>query len=230
MTISIIEGNIFNSGCETLVNTVNCSGVMGRGIALEFRLRYPQMFDKYVALCQAGKLRPGLLWLYRAEDKTVLNFPTKDSWKSPSKWQYLESGLAKFTESYQQKQIRSIAFPLLGTHNGGLDEDRVLALMQQMLAPLPITVEIYRYRADANDDLFCTFKQLLQQMSAPELAQATGVRSGMIEALKAACEKGGIYQVNQLLNVDGVGERTVIKLFDYLLRPQADGQLSISVD
>ena len=121
MSIIEVEGNIFTTSAQTIVNTVNCVGVMGAGIALEFRLREPEMYLKYVSLCKQGAFTPGMLWLHKSPHKWVLNFPTKIDWKHPSKPEYLESGLKKFTETYKEKGITSIAFPMLGADRGGVD-------------------------------------------------------------------------------------------------------------
>lgn len=125
---------IFESSAQTLVNTVNCVGVMGKGLALEFKNRYPAMFDKYKSFCDKGAFKPGVLWIYKAEDgKWVLNFPTKIDWKNPSKIEYLEEGLKKFVEIWSDKGITSVAFPLLGCTNGGLNPDEVIPLMEKYL-------------------------------------------------------------------------------------------------
>ena len=90
--ISVIKGNIFNTHCQTIVNTVNCVGVMGKGIALVFKLRYPDMFPIYQDYCNRGLIEIGKLWLYKPEDTRqawVLNFPTKVHWKLPSEYTYV---------------------------------------------------------------------------------------------------------------------------------------------
>lgn len=125
---------IFESSAQTLVNTINCVGVMGKGLALEFKNRYPAMFDKYKSFCDKGVFKPGVLWIYKAEDgKWVLNFPTKIDWRNPSELSYIEEGLKKFVEIWKEKGITSIAFPLLGCTNGGLDPDVVIPLMEKYL-------------------------------------------------------------------------------------------------
>ena len=125
---------IFESSAQTLVNTVNCVGVMGKGLALEFKNRYPAMFDKYKSFCDKGVFKPGVLWIYKSEDgKWILNFPTKIDWKSPSELYYIEEGLKKFVDIWKEKGITSVAFPLLGCNNGGLDPDVVIPLMEKYL-------------------------------------------------------------------------------------------------
>ena len=133
MSIVFSKGNIFNSKAQTIVNTVNCVGVMGKGIALVFKLRYPLMFDLYKEHCWNKRIAIGKLWIYKGESDApwVLNFPTKFHWKYLSKKEYLEKGLEKFCETYKEQGITSIAFPLLGAHNGGLDKNEVLDIMKR---------------------------------------------------------------------------------------------------
>jgi O-acetyl-ADP-ribose deacetylase (regulator of RNase III) len=133
--VTIVKGKtIFESDAQTLVNTINCVGVMGKGLALEFKNRYPEMFNKYKSYCDKGIFKPGVLWIYKAEDgKWILNFPTKIDWKNPSEYEYIEEGLKKFVEIWKDKEIKSIAFPLLGCTNGGLDADIVIPLMEKYL-------------------------------------------------------------------------------------------------
>ena len=158
--IKIVKGNIFNTKAQTIVNTVNCVGVMGKGIALVYKLRYPKMFDLYKEYCSNKLIGIGKLWLHKGEENApwVLNFPTKLHWKYPSKLEYLEKGLHKFVETYEQKGLKSVAFPLLGAHNGGLDKDVVLNLMNQYLSKCKIPIEIYEYDPNVSDDLFEDFK------------------------------------------------------------------------
>ena len=118
--ITLRKGNIFNSNCQTLVNAVNCEGVMGKGIALVYQCRYPDMFEKYAKFCKTGDITIGKLYLYKPIDQSeqwVLNFPTKLSWRNPSRMDYLRAGLEKFCLTYQQKQISSIAFPMFYLSN-----------------------------------------------------------------------------------------------------------------
>lgn len=137
--------SVMDSPAQTLVNTVNCVGVMGKGIAKAFRERYPAMFGPYKRLCDDKLLEPGKLWLWQGEDHSVLNFPTKVHWRSPSQIEWIELGLQKFVDSYEARGITSISFPRLGCGNGGLDWDDVRPLMERYLAPLPIDIFIHDY-------------------------------------------------------------------------------------
>ncbi len=143
--IEIVEGNIFESDSQTIVNTVNCVGAMGKGIALEYKKRYPDMFLQYKNLCEKHLLKTGLLWLYKTPDKWILNFPTKDHWRSPSKIEYLETGLDKFVKTYKEKEISSISFPLLGASNGGIPPNVSFNIMHRYLIQCDIPIKIYKY-------------------------------------------------------------------------------------
>ena len=146
MTLTIIKNrNIFDSQCQTIVNTVNCVGVMGKGLALEMKKRYPNMFDKYKDYCDKGLIDIGKLWLYKhSDDKWILNFPTKKHWKNNSEYEYIEEGMKKFVETYQEKGITTIAFPMLGCNNGGLEKDVVIQIMTKYLIKCNnLIVEIY---------------------------------------------------------------------------------------
>ncbi|MCD7761589.1 MAG: macro domain-containing protein [Lachnospiraceae bacterium] len=157
-------GNIFESKCNALVNTVNCVGVMGKGIALEFKKRYPDMFMDYVLKCECGQVKPGAPYVYQNADGTIIiNFPTKDHWRSPSRLSYVEDGLNWFADNYEKYHIESIAFPPLGCGNGGLTWDMVGPVMYQKLSALPIRIEIYAPFGTAQKQLskdFLTGKQI----------------------------------------------------------------------
>lgn len=141
-----VDSNLFDSPAQVLVNTVNTVGVMGKGIALKFKKLYPEMFQSYQRFCENGSLTVGKLYLYKTPGKWILNFPTKKNWRNNSKLAYIEAGLQKFVETYQQKGIESISFPQLGTGNGGLDwESEVRPLMEEYLRKLPIKVYIHIY-------------------------------------------------------------------------------------
>lgn len=147
-----IEGNMFESPAQVLVNTVNTVGVMGKGIALTFKKVYPDMYKNYRYYCENKQFEMGKLYLYKTPGKWILNFPTKINWRNPSKIEYIEQGLKKFVASYKEKGIKSIAFPKLGCGNGGLNfETHVKPLMDKYLSNLDINVYVYLH--DANKEL-----------------------------------------------------------------------------
>jgi O-acetyl-ADP-ribose deacetylase (regulator of RNase III) len=213
MALEIIKGNIFTTQCQTLVNTINCVGVMGAGIALECRLRYPSMYSRYVTLCKEDKIDIGLLWLFKNSNKWVLNFPTKKHWKAPSEESFLHAGLQKFVQTYCARGVTSIAFPLLGADRGGIAPSKSLEIMTQYLSPLDIDVEIYEYDPMAQDDIYASTKSWLLSQDATDIAQKTAIRIDYVHKLVAAMQRSDIYQLNQLARVDGVGIKTLEKVF-----------------
>jgi len=215
--LEFINGNIFNSKAQTIVNTINCVGVMGKGIALVFKLRYPLMFDIYKRYCDEKHIGIGKLWLYNQQLNTpwVLNFPTKYHWKYPSKMEYIEKGLIKFSETYKEKCITSIAFPLLGTHNGGLEREEVKLLMIKYLSKCDIPIEVYDYDPSAPDDLFETFKNNWKKLSQPEIKVATGIQPQYIRKINEVLENPEVYSMVKLVSYDGIGEKTLQKAFDF---------------
>lgn len=140
--------SILTAQTQTVVNTVNTVGVMGKGLASAYKSRHPEMFKAYKQLCKEGKFDIGQLWLWKGEDQWVLNFPTKKHWRNPSKLAYIDAGLNKFVDQYEERGIWEIAFPRLGCGNGGLDWADVGPLMESYLKPLPIPVYIHDFEAD----------------------------------------------------------------------------------
>ena len=141
--IKYVKGNIFNSECAVLVNPVNCVGVMGKGLALEFKNRYPAMFQIYKNACHTKELLPGRPMFVKGPNKSVILFPTKYHWKEKSKIIYIKDGLEAVSHYYKSFDIKSIAFPKLGCGLGGLSWEKVKPLMEQYLSMLDIDVEIY---------------------------------------------------------------------------------------
>jgi O-acetyl-ADP-ribose deacetylase (regulator of RNase III)/uncharacterized protein YwgA len=149
MMIHYLEGNILESNARALVNTVNTVGVMGKGIALQFKKAYPDNFRAYSRACKTGEINIGKLFMQNASDltngeKIIINFPTKTDWRKPSEYIYIEKGLVDLIEIIKRNQIKSIALPPLGAGNGGLDWERVKTLIEQRLSVLE-DVKIYVY-------------------------------------------------------------------------------------
>ncbi len=145
--INYVVGDLFTSPAKVLVNTVNTVGVMGKGIARDFKRCYPEMFEEYQYYCESGLFDIGKLWLYKTPHKWILNFPTKKHWRNKSKIEYIQAGLTKFADTYDAKGLTSISFPMLGCGNGELDwAHEVRPLMEEILKPLPIEVYVHLYR------------------------------------------------------------------------------------
>lgn len=138
--IKFVSGNLFDAKVEALVNTVNTAGVMGKGLALQFKKAFPENSKAYEAACKRGEVQIGKMFVFDAGGivlpRYVINFPTKKHWRSPSKLEYVEQGLANLIEVIRDRQIRSIAVPPLGAGLGGLDWSKVRALIERRLADL----------------------------------------------------------------------------------------------
>ena len=221
--ITIKKGNIFTTKCQTIVNTINCVGVMGAGIAFEFKLRTPDMFEQYKTHCDKQLIRIGKLWIYRNKNnkldatyKNILNFPTKNHWKNPTKKEYLEKGLQKFLDTYQQKGITSIAFPLLGADKGGLLQAQSLSIMKHYLEQCDIHVEIWQFDPTAKDDLYDRFRQLMTEMSDEQIKAQSKLRIDGIKNLKLALLKKDVNSLSSLLRQRGIGAVTIEKSFNLL--------------
>ncbi len=148
--INFVVGNLFESDAFALVNTVNCEGYMGKGIAYQFKLRYPNMNAEYVKKCRLHQLQPGMLHSYLEDSKLIVNFPTKNKWREKSKMEYIVSGLDALIDLIKEKHITSIAIPPLGSGNGGLNWSEVKQVIIQKLSCLSEDVDIYIYEPSRN--------------------------------------------------------------------------------
>lgn len=215
--ISFIKGNIFSSKAQTIVNTVNCVGIMGKGIALVFKLRYPKMYQEYQKLCKSKDIRIGKVWLYKENDfQWILNVPTKYHWKYGSKPIYLEKALKNFLDTYKYNGITSIAFPLLGAHNGGLNPEFVKNLMTSYLSKCDIPIEIYQYDPTAKDDLFDSFKDKFQSLSLREIKKIVNLRKDKYELILEVLDNPETKSMIALLKTKGLGKTTMQKCFDFI--------------
>ena len=143
MPLRYTSGDMFSVPADAIVNTVNCVGVMGKGVALEFKHRWPQNFKAYKKLCDAKELAPGKMFIYDAGDmfakqthRYLINFPTKLHWRAKSKLSYIEEGLDDFVTQVRHFKIKSVVMPPLGCGNGGLPWPEVRALLEQKLSDI----------------------------------------------------------------------------------------------
>lgn len=216
--MKVITGNIFRTEHQTIVNTVNCFGIMGAGLALECKYRYPEMFIRYKEMCDKKLLDIGKLYLFKTNQKWILNFPTKHHWKYDTKPEYLEKGLQKFKETYKERGITSVAFPLLGAQNGGLTKEQSLHLLEKYLIDIEIPIEIYHFDADASDDLFYKFSNAFHIQSNLELRKVSLLKEDKIKKIKDILENEGLKNMGQLASFKGIGETTIQKCFDFAMR------------
>ncbi len=143
-SITIVKGDLLRSNMQTLVNTVNCVGVMGKGIALAFKRQFPAMFSDYKRRCQQKQVALGKPYSYcYSGTRIIINFPTKGHWKANSNAADVEEGLKFLVANYKKWGITSMAIPPLGCGNGNLEWDDILPLMRKYLEQMDIPVEIY---------------------------------------------------------------------------------------
>lgn len=152
--IHYLVGNLFDSKANALVNTVNTVGVMGKGIALQFKKLYPNNFKAYKELCDRNEFRIGELFVTEDQNilsgnRIIINFPTKKHWKNPSDYSYIEKGLDNMIKVIKEKNIKSIAIPPLGSGNGGLKWYRVKQMIDEKLSGID-DCEIYVYEPNTN--------------------------------------------------------------------------------
>lgn len=140
------KGSIFDSTAQAIVNPVNCVGAMGKGLALEFKKRFPQNFQAYKFMCAERLLKTGQVFAHydTVGGKLIINFPTKDHWKNASKLSFIQDGLRNLSTHAEYGQFESIALPLLGCGLGGLHVEDVRPLIEGFAAKHPeINVELW---------------------------------------------------------------------------------------
>ena len=222
--VHYVKGDIFEAQTQVIVNTVNCKGIMGKGLALAFKQKFPDMFVVYQQECKTGKLRIGRPSLYKASTPWILNFPTKDSWKANSKIEYLEKGLEYFVANYKKAGITSIAFPKLGTQNGKLSWDEVSPLMVKYLSQLDIDVYIYiadgdrEYQAGEEDtsiDMVAIWKRF-NELSFEQLQQELSLNKKDAQRILHRRMLAEITSMDDIDSIEGLAKISRKRIKDYI--------------
>lgn len=143
--------NLFQDDAEAYVNPVNTAGVMGKGLALQFKKAFPEMVKSYEEACRTGELHPGKMHVYdrgvNAKPRFIINFPTKRHWRDKSRLEDIQGGLAALVEEVRRRRISSIALPPLGCGLGGLSWSEVFPLIQKAVEQLPdVEIAVYAPR------------------------------------------------------------------------------------
>ena len=220
------KGNIFNSKAMTIVNTVNCVGAMRKGIALEYKLRFPEMFKEYQRICFQNKLRPGQILPYRKTSPWILNFAIKDDWKDPSKEEWIEETLSKFRNTYKQLGITSIAFPWMGAMNGGIPLETIKSITRKYLENLDdIDIEVYEFDSTVSDPLFEQLK-LIIDLDINKLVLVSKIQKRYWLKIIELMSAHKITSLNQLCNysVDNkrvIGKTNIERLYIFLSSNQS---------
>jgi O-acetyl-ADP-ribose deacetylase (regulator of RNase III) len=176
--LTFTKGNLLEADAEALVNTVNTIGVMGKGVALMFKEAFPENFKAYAQACKAKQVRLGEMFITEREDllgpQWIINFPTKGHWKYPSQIKWVQDGLTDLVRVIEEKKIRSIAIPPLGSGNGGLKWTDVRPLIEKALAPLEgVNVIVYEPTAEYQN---VAKREGLEELTAPRALIAEMVR------------------------------------------------------
>ena len=169
-------GNILQEQTDAIINTVNCVGIMGRGIALQFKQMYPENFKAYKQACDKGEVEPGKMFIYNSgllfNPKYIINFPTKRHWKGKSRVQDIKSGLVALKDDIINYKIKFIASPPLGCGLGGLNWDEIKPIIEQVLGDLQ-DVKIVIYEPANN----------IEQVKNKEVPKLTLSRAALIELI-----------------------------------------------
>lgn len=204
-----IKGNLLDSDAHALVNTVNTVGVMGKGIALQFKEAFPINFNVYIKSCKEKWLVPGKLLVVHEGEKIIINFPTKTEWNKKSQYEYIESGLIELVSVIQHEKIKSIAIPPLGCGNGGLQWDKVKSLITKYLADLN-DIDIFIYEPNNSLDV------LLKKENVGKEVRLTPARAMLLYSMfyyESLGEHCSLFVANKLAYfLRRLGEKSFSKL------------------
>lgn len=220
--IEFKDGNLLEADAEALINTVNCVGIMGKGIALQFKQAYPHNFKEYEKACRAGEVKPGSMFTVQiaslTNPKYIINFPTKRHWKGRSKIEDIESGLSDLIEQIKQLDIKSIAIPPLGCGNGGLDWGDVRQRIEQAFEQLPdVHALIYGPEGSPAPD------QMKIGTSKPKMTKARALFIALMESYSVPGYRLSLLEIQKLAYfLQEMGEALKLNFVPHLYGPYAD--------
>ena len=165
--IKFVKGNFFDFDADVMVNTVNCVGAMGAGAALQFKTRFPDMFNDYLLACNRGEVKIGKGHIWKKDDMfktlTIINFPTKDHWKNPSEYEFIEKGLVWLKNVLNFYTNKTVTLPALGCGHGGLDWDIVKEVIKKELNDTKNTILVFEPNSSTETNLSKNINDLLIQ-------------------------------------------------------------------
>lgn len=214
-----MSGNIFASQSEVIVITVNCVGVMGAGIALDAKHRWPDLAEKYRSACSDGRVSIGKIFWASTKRQKIAFFPTKTHWKLPTEITFIEKGLSALRREIADKSIFSLALPHLGCSNGGLNWSDVQPFVRAGLSNFPkLNVELWEFNSDFVDDDFVRFKNTF--LALDDVAAATWLMcsKGTVKRIRSALARATITNFVQISSSSGIGEKTIAKVYEAALR------------
>lgn len=215
------KGNLLETNAHAIVNTVNTVGIMGKGIALQFKERFPMNFKIYADLCKKGQVQIGRMLVVRENslhgEKIIINFPTKTEWYKKSRYNYIEEGLKDLVKVIDEYEIKSIAIPPLGCGNGGLQWEKVRLLLEKYLNDLKIDITVY----EPNDAV----KEILQNEAVRKEYGLTDARAMLLYALfqyERLGEVATVFAANKLAYfLQKSGEPLRLQFVPYVYGPYA---------
>lgn len=208
--ILLTNSSVFNTDAKAIVNTINCVGVMGKGLALEFALRYPELEKTYKLACSEHKVKIGKMFLYKVGDLTIINFPTKFHFRFPSKIEYIEEGLLDLKRVIKEENIKKIAIPPLGCGLGRLDFAIVKDLIEknfQDLDDVIIFLCLDKNPAEGKE------KMLIENFNKASLLELN-FKKDVLDALFS--HKNKLIRFSDLLKDKKITKSIYIKLYKYL--------------
>ena len=221
--ITMITGNLLETNAEALVNPVNTVGVMGKGIALQFKEAFSHNYEEYRTACKNKTFNIGDILVKNdfnslLGNKLIINFPTKKHWKQPSEYSYIESGLQSLAKYIKDNDVKSIAIPPLGCGNGGLDWNIVKPMIEKYLSQL--TADIHLYEPNA------AVKELPQKKAPANIAKLTPARAMLLYMLfhyEAFGEYSSLFSANKLaFFLQKMGENLNLKFEAHLFGPYTE--------
>ncbi|MGV3612250.1 MAG: type II toxin-antitoxin system antitoxin DNA ADP-ribosyl glycohydrolase DarG [Fluviicola sp.] len=219
--IEYVKGNLLQADTEAIVNTVNTVGVMGKGIALQFKERFPMNFKIYSQACKTGEIAIGKLLVVKElsleGEITIINFPTKKEWFRKSQYSYVEEGLKDLIRVIEKYHIKSIALPPLGCGNGGLNWGKVKLIIENYLGHLPIDILVY----EPNDEV----KKILEREGKVKEVGLTPARAMLLYSLIKYEQRGenpSVFAANKLAYfLQESGEPLKLQFVPYTFGPYA---------
>lgn len=214
-------GNLLNDSAEALINTVNTVGVMGKGIALQFKQAYPQMFQEYVKAYKESKLEIGKMHIYQSDElvgpKYIINFPTKQHWRAPSKIEFIEKGLVDLVKVLDELNIGSIAIPPLGCGNGGLEWKQVQPLIVNAFKDKDIIVNLY------NAQEAPPVEEMIIRTAPPKMTKGRALLLALMESYAKPGYKLTLLEIQKLAYfLQEQGEPLKLRFEKYMYGPYAD--------
>jgi len=209
--IKSTTGNLLEAKADALVNTVNCVGVMGKGIALQFKQAFPDNYQEYEKACKTGQVRIGQMFVHKRNDmfypKFIINFPTKRHWKTKSRLEDIESGLKDLIERIKQLNIKSIAVPPLGSGLGGLDWKDVKRLIVRAFDELPDTeVLLYEPKGAPKPD------EITISTSKPNMTRGRALLIRLLELYQSQGYRHTLLEIQKLMYfLQNAGENLKLK-------------------